>query len=227
MSHMTHLRTQRNDGIEDEVDCRKKSVARCLFLKIAENFSRTYNKGPFKLICDDLRPSNVIVDDEMNHRCVIDWEFSYAAPAEFTYCSPWWLLLAHPDDWADGLDSFLAQYLPRHEIFSQALKESEDEEIRCGTLSESQRLSEEMAPSLQNGTFWFCLAATSSFAFDDICWRFLDPEYFGTLTSIEERIELLSSKERDSLVEFVRVKTQQAEERMLDEYRTLDEILAS
>lgn len=66
----------------------------------------------------------------------------------------------------------------------------------------------------------------SSFAFDDIYWRFIDPEYFGKFTSIEERIELLSLEERDSLEDFVRVKLQQAEVRTLDEYRTLDEILA-
>ena len=116
-NHLTHLRTQRNDAIENEADCRKKYVARCLFLQIAKNFSKAHNKGPFRLVCDDLRPSNVIADDKLNLRCVIDWEFSYAAPAEFTYCSPWWLLLAHPDEWEDSLDSFLAQYLPQHEIF--------------------------------------------------------------------------------------------------------------
>ncbi|EHY60792.1 hypothetical protein ABEF95_008980 [Exophiala dermatitidis] len=226
-NHLTHLRTQRNDAVESEADCQRKYVARYLFLRIAKSFSKVHNKGPFRLICDDLRPSNVIVDEKMSLRCVIDWEFSYAAPAEFTYCSPWWLLLAHPDDWEDSLDSFLAQYLPRHETFLRALKETEDEEIRGGRLSESQRLSDEMARSMQNGTFWFCLAATSSFAFDDIYWRFIDSEYFGKFTSIEERIELLSLEERNSREEFVRIKLQQAEVRTLDEYRTLDDILAS
>ncbi|MCJ1387869.1 hypothetical protein MMC18_000712 [Xylographa bjoerkii] len=226
-SHMTHLRTQRNDAVDNRADCRRKYVARCLFLKIAKTFSKAHNKGPFRLVCDDLRPSNVIVDDKLNLRCVIDWEFSYAAPAEFTYCSPWWLLLAHPDDWEDSLDSFLAQYLPQHEIFLKVLQEFEDEEIRCGTLFESERLSREMALSMQNGTFWFCLAATSSFAFDDIYWRFIDPVHFGEFISIEERIELLSSEEQDSLEDFLCSKMQQAEERTLDEHRTLDEILAS
>ncbi|RMZ79404.1 hypothetical protein DV738_g3332, partial [Chaetothyriales sp. CBS 135597] len=229
-THMTHLRTQRNDAIEDEADCRKKYVARCLFRVVAKRFSeaRDRDNGPFRLVCDDLRPSNVIVDEEeLNLRAVIDWEFSYAAPAEFTYCSPWWLLLAHPDDWEDGLEAFWAQYLPRHETFLHALKESEEEDIRSGTLSESQRLSPQMARSIHDGTFWFCLAANSSFAFDDIYWRFIDPQYFGAFTCLDERIKLLSSEEQDALAEFVCVKMQQAEERRLDEYRTLDEILAS
>ena len=226
-NHMTHLRTQRNNAVDNEADCRRKYIARCLFLKIAKNFSKAHNKGPFRLVCDDLRPSNVIVDDKLNLRCVIDWEFSYAAPAEFTFCSPWWLLLAQPDDWEDSLDSFVAQYLPQHEIFLKVLQEFEDEEIRCGALFESERLSREMALSMQNGTFWFCLACTSSFTFDDIYWRFIDPVYFGEFVSVEERIELLSPEEQNSLGAFVRSKMQQTEERTVDEHRTLDEILAS
>lgn len=97
-----HLRTQRNDAVTDEADCRKKYVARHLFLRIAKNFSTTYNHGPFSLYCDDLRPSNIVVDSDLNIRSVIDWEYCYAAPAEMTYCSPWWLLLRHPEDWKDG-----------------------------------------------------------------------------------------------------------------------------
>lgn len=226
-NHITHLRTQRNDAVDDEIDCRKKYVARCLFLKVAENFSKAHNNGPFRLFCDDLRPSNVIVDSELNVRCVIDWEFCYAAPAEFTYCSPWWLLLAHPDDWEGGLDSFFAQYLPQHETFLNVLQEFEDEEIQRGHLSETERLSRGMALSVQNADFWFCLAATSSFAFDDVYWRFIDPIYFGELVTIGDRIALLSSEEQDSLEDFVRSKMQQVEKRTLDEHRTLDEILAS
>ncbi|RMD41582.1 hypothetical protein DV735_g3512, partial [Chaetothyriales sp. CBS 134920] len=229
-THMSHLRTQRNDAVEDEADCRKKYVARCLFRRIAKHFSTAHDHGPFRLLCDDLRPSNVVVDDdeeEMKLRCVIDWEFTYAAPAEFTYCSPWWLLLAHPDDWEDSLDDFWAHYLPRHHVFVHALEQTEDEAIRSGALSESQRLSPHMARSVQDGTFWFCLAATSSFAFDDIYWRFIDPQYFGPFTGLDERIRLLSSDEQDALDEFVRLKLQQAVERRLDEHRTLDDILGS
>lgn len=226
-NHLTHLRTQRNDAVDDAADCRRKYVARCLFLKIAKNFSKDHNNGPFRLFCDDLRPANVIVDADLNIRSVIDWEFCYAAPAEFTYCSPWWLLLAHPDNWDDSLDSFLAQYLPQHEIFLKVLQEFEDEEIQRGALSESERLSIGMARSMQTSDFWFCLAANSSFAFDDIYWRFIDPVYFGEFISLDDRIALLSTEEQDSLEDFVLFKMQQAEKRMFDEHRTIDEIPAA
>ncbi|KAL1877813.1 hypothetical protein Plec18167_004782 [Paecilomyces lecythidis] len=215
-THITHLRTQRNDAVTDEADCRKKYVARRLFLKIARTFSTTYNHGPFPLYCDDLRPTNVIVDSHLNIRGIIDWEYCYVAPAEFTYCSPWWLLLKHPDDW-DDLTTFLREYIPRHDLFIEVLRDEENDMIRRGDISEQKRLSVGMAESLRNGHFWFCLAATSSYGFDDIYWKFIDPLYYGERTSIEDRIRLLSKQEQDELAPFVQLKMQQAEDGELDE----------
>ncbi|RFU32980.1 hypothetical protein B7463_g3313, partial [Scytalidium lignicola] len=182
----------RNDAIDDEADCRKKYVVRYLFLKIARNFwTATYDHGPFPLYCDDFRPTNIIVESELNISGVIDWEYCYAAPVELTYCSPWWLLLKHPDNWTD-LRSFLEEHLPRHKLFIQVLQDEEHEMIQRGDISERQRLSVGMAQSLENGHFWFCLAATSSYGFDEIYWEFIDPLYYGEFTSIEDRIGLLS-----------------------------------
>jgi Phosphotransferase enzyme family len=225
--HMRHLITQRNDAVDDEADCKKKFVARCLFLRIMQRFSTTHRYGPFKLFCDDLRPSNVIVDADFNVRGVIDWEFCYSAPAEFTYAPPWWLLLAFPGSWETGLDDFYATYLSRLEIFLEALRECEDEAIAKGMLLEEQRLAGEMRDSLHNGHFWVCYAARSSYDFDDIYWKFIDPEYYGEFTSIEGRIELLSVQELDQLEKLVSLKAKQAKESGLSEYRTLREILSS
>lgn len=86
--HMRHLKSQRNDAIIDEADCRKRFIARALFLKIARKFSSIYSNGPFPLYCDDFRPSNVIVGADLNIRAVINWEFCYPAPAEFAHCPP-------------------------------------------------------------------------------------------------------------------------------------------
>ncbi|KAJ9213427.1 hypothetical protein DTO166G4_4870 [Paecilomyces variotii] len=215
--HITHLRTQRNNAVVNEEDCRNKYVARQLFLKIAKEFSTPYNEGPFPLYCDDLRPTNVIVDADLNIRGVIDWEYCYAAPAELTFCSPWWLLLKHPDEW-DDLTEFWEEYRPRHHLFIQALQDEENEMIQRGDLSEHQRLSLRMARSLENGDFWFCLAATSSYGFDNIYWTFIDQWRYGPRTSIEDRIKLLTQEEQDDLVAFVRGKIQQAEEGELDEH---------
>ena len=217
--HLTHLRMQRNDAIEDEADCRRKFVARCLFRRIAQNFSNaTDNHGPFPLYCDDLRPSNVLVDQDLNVRSVIDWEYCYAAPVKLTYSSPWWLLLNHPDDWEEDLDGVLDDFLPRHDLFLRVLQEPEDERIRSGCLTLSQRLSPRMAESLRNGQFWFCRTVTSSFGFDDIYWRFIDRIYHGEFTSIGDRIRLLSTQEQADLEPLVRLKMQHADEQTLDDH---------
>ncbi|KKY26923.1 putative phosphotransferase enzyme family protein [Phaeomoniella chlamydospora] len=223
--HITHLRTQRNDAVDDENDCRKKYIARHLFRIIARKFSSSYNHGPFPLFCDDLRPSNVIVDADLNVQSVIDWEYCYAAPVEFTYCSPWWLLLARPEDFEQGYEWFSEQYLPRHELFLKVLRERENEAIQRNDLFESQRLSNGMAKSLENGHFWFCLAATSSFEFDDIYWRFIDPVYYGEFTSLDDRLALLSQDEQNALEPFVSMKMEQALERKLDEHRDVMQVL--
>jgi hypothetical protein len=126
----------------------------------------------------------------MNIRSVIDWEYCYAAPVEFTYCSPWWLLLKHPDDWHENDPrTFFEQYLPRHKFFLQILREEELDSIRQGKLLESQCLSDRMAESVSNGRFGFCLAATSSYGFDDIYWEFVDPIYYGPFTPMEDRTD--------------------------------------
>nr|ASK38719.1 putative phosphotransferase [Paecilomyces divaricatus] len=225
--HLQHLRTQRNDAVDDEADCKKKYVARCLFRNIARNFSTAYNNGPFSLFCDDLRPSNVLVDSDLHITSVIDWEYCYAAPLEFTYCSPWWLLLAHPDSWENGFNDFFTQYMPRQKIFLEVLRECEDEAAARSAVVDSPRLSEHMEQSIHNGSFWFCLAARSSFSFDDIYWEFIDQRYYGEFTSVEDRMALLSEEERAELGGLYHLKMEQEAERKLDEHRTLDEILAS
>ncbi|ODH28274.1 hypothetical protein ACO22_03960 [Paracoccidioides brasiliensis] len=133
-----HLKYQRNDAITDEDDCRKKYVARCLFRQIAQRV--LVQHGRFYLYCDDLRPSNVLVtESDLRVTGVIDWEYTYVAPAEFTYSAPWWLLFESPEAW--DLDNFMDRYRPRLELFLKELRVHEDEQIRQGSLKESQRLS--------------------------------------------------------------------------------------
>ena len=224
--HLSHLVFQRNDAVDDEADCRKKYIARCLFLKVARSFtSGAHEYGPFCLFCDDLRPSNVIVDADLNVRGVIDWDFCYAAPVEFTYSPPWWLLLAQPDGWERGLDDFWTLYLSRLKIFLEVLRECESQAIDQGALQESQRLSGRMSESMCSGAFWVCFAARSSYAFDEVYWRFVDPLYYGKLTSIEDRVHLLSAEEQAGLEELVVRKMKQAEECVLDTHQTLDEMI--
>jgi hypothetical protein len=99
MQHLYHLRLQKRGAVISEEDSRKKFTARYLFLSITNKLCAEHPQEPFRLYCDDFRPSNVLID--LDASCisgVIDWEFTYAAPAEFTYVAPWWLLLQSPED---------------------------------------------------------------------------------------------------------------------------------
>ena len=60
---------------------------------------------------------------------VLDFEFTNAMPAQFTYDPPWWLLLSGPEMWLDrcAMEEFLALYEPRMEQFLQALERVEEE----------------------------------------------------------------------------------------------------
>ena len=221
---LLHLQYQRNDAVDDELDCRRKYVARCLFRRIARMIPLK-ERGPFHLYCDDLRPSNVLVSGpDMTATGVIDWEFTYAAPAEFTYTAPWWLLFESPEAWESDLNAFLHRYTPRLELFLSVLQSCEDEQIQRNAMKDTQRLSSRMAQSMQNGLFWFCLAARKSFMFDDIYWTFLDHQFFGP-GSLEDRQALLSPEELDALENLVSAKVQQASENVLDTHLSYDEFV--
>lgn len=97
--------------------------------------------------------------------------------------------------------------------------------MRRGSMAESQRLSDRVERSIDDGQFWFCLAARKSFMFDEIYWSLLDEKHFGPLGSLDDRLSLLSQQERDDLDGFVQKKLQQAEEKRLDENSSLDNIV--
>ena len=144
-------------------------MARCLFRNIARTVSKEHCHGPFRLFCDDFRPDNILVDaSKLDITGAIDWEFTYAAPVEFTHAAPWWLLLERPEDWELDLNHFLERYIPRLHIFLEALRECETQKINDGSLSDTQCLSDHMEDSMENGLFWFCLAARHGAMFDEI-----------------------------------------------------------
>ena len=131
-THMEHLSTQHNDAIDSAEHCRQKYIARCLFRKLArENRLCRCDSGPFKLFCDVLRPANVLSYSKFDYNIVgvIDWEFSYAAPAEFSYSPPCWLLLQLPEYWAEGPDDWTHIYEKRLATFLQVLEEREQAAI--------------------------------------------------------------------------------------------------
>ncbi|KIW77070.1 hypothetical protein Z517_09516 [Fonsecaea pedrosoi CBS 271.37] len=226
--YISQLQLQRNDSITDQDDCTKKYVARCLFRNIAQGISTEHRNSPFRLHCDDFRPSNVLIDlQNLNVTGVVDWEFTYAAPAEFTCIAPWWVLLQSPEDWESDLRAFLERFMPRFRVFIEALREREEESSNEGddAAAVQQRLSTRMEWSLETGLFWVCLAAKYSSMFDEIYWTFIDEIYHGPFTAIEDRLGLLTKDERHSLDELVRIKLGHIVEGPLDTYYTVDDLM--
>ena len=191
---------------------------RQLFRKLASEgrlCNSEFDKGPFKLWCDDLRPANVLVDEDDNMAAVIDWEFTYAAPADFTFSPPWWLLLKEPDQWEEGLDDWSAQYEKRLPTFLRALEAREKAFVEEGRLDGSEAmLSSRMRESWETGGFWVTYAARKSWAFDGIYWSFLDERFFGRNESGDfmERLKLLTPGQVAAMEPFVERKMREKEE---------------
>ncbi|KAJ3484020.1 hypothetical protein NLG97_g7159 [Lecanicillium saksenae] len=224
--HIDHLAAQRNDAVDSKMDCQRKYVARQLFQKLAREkklLSAEHDKGPFKFWCDDLRPSNILLDANLHIVGVIDWEFSYAAPSEFSFAPPWWLLLEQPEYWTDGgLDNWIEVYKERWPVFLEAMTECEDVAMASGKLREDQRLSDKMRESWASGGFWTVYAARKKFAFDCVYWKELDARFFGSDGETQDaenilarRLELLDEPARVAMDPFVERKVAGTETRVL------------
>lgn len=227
--NIEHLVHQRNDSVESADDCRRKFIARRLFRKLARDKRLTnplLDKGPFKIWCDDLRPANVLLHGNLKVAGVVDWEFTYAAPVEFSYAPPWWLLIEKPEYWPKGLEHWTRVFDYRLKTFLKVMKEHEDSMIQKGRLKEDQRLSGPMYQSWESGDFWVIYAALHSFAFDAIYWRKIDPRFFGPSEDPEEawkeRLDLLNEKEKYDMEQLVARKQKEMKTRILawdpDEY---------
>lgn len=89
-----HLETQRNIAFEDEDITWNRYIARYCFGKLIPARSTVYDSRPFRIFCDDLRPSNMLVDPKtMRITALLDFEFTDVMPAQFAYDLPWWLIL--------------------------------------------------------------------------------------------------------------------------------------
>ncbi|PLB34269.1 phosphotransferase family protein [Aspergillus candidus] len=106
--HLTHLWAQRNLADDAEI-AQQRYIARH---RPAQLISKYYPEDcglsiPF---CDDMRPSNMLVDPEtLQITPVLDFEFTNSMPAEFTYDPPWWMLLSGTEVWLErcAMDKFV------------------------------------------------------------------------------------------------------------------------
>jgi len=149
-----------------------------------------------------------LVNSNYDLVAVIDWEFTYSAPVEFSQAPPWWLLIEQPEYWPDGIDEWVTAYEPRLETFLAVLREQEDAHIQSGRLEEQHRLSTPMRQSWDRGDFWVAYAAPKSFAFDTVFWTHLDARFFGPVARSDGREResgagLLDDEERAQIERLV------------------------
>ncbi|KAJ5730854.1 uncharacterized protein N7483_005362 [Penicillium malachiteum] len=204
--HIDHLIHQRNDAVDSADDRRRRYVARLMFRKLAREgrfTSSCTDLGPFNICCDDLRPSNILINDDLQIVGVVDWEFTYAAPVEFSHAPPWWLLLEQLEYWPDGIVAWTEVYELHLKTFLSVLREQESVAIDRGILKDEQRLSGPMQQSWESGDFLVVYAARKSFAFDAVFWKKIDGRFFGPGTSSEddrwkERLDILTDDKKQT-----------------------------
>ncbi|PVH84276.1 hypothetical protein DL98DRAFT_612373 [Cadophora sp. DSE1049] len=91
-----------------------------------------HDRGPFKLVCDDLGLANLIVksDDDLTIVGVVDLEWSYIGPAQLFASAPWWVLQDRPINPQWDCDdnqppNVAARYFKYLEIYKRVLEEEE------------------------------------------------------------------------------------------------------
>ncbi|KAJ5101917.1 hypothetical protein NUU61_004139 [Penicillium alfredii] len=202
--HLIHLQTQRNLADNTEI-ARKRFTARHRFAQlVSKYYPDSEDYGLFIPFCDDMRPSNMLINPEtFQITSILDFEFSNAMPAEFTYDPPWWLLLSGPEMWLErcAMDEFLALYEPRMEQFLRALEQVESEMALEVKQRVGLSLSTRMRDSWRTGRFWFDYAARKSFDVDTIYWAALHNDGAG--------IELLDDEVRAEMEPFTKIKMEQ------------------
>ncbi|RDL35399.1 Uncharacterized protein BP5553_07330 [Venustampulla echinocandica] len=246
--HLAQLVFQHNDLVASADDCRNKYVARQILRRLAtEGKISTFgfkedswsaqsktmsaisspvppNAGSFWLYCDDLRAGYVLLDDSDNIVAIIDWEFTYAVPSQFSLDPPWWLVLDPPDMWDDGIEDWVKFYEPRMKIWLSAMQKAEataESNERCMEVP----LSTYMQESWETGRFWLSYAARKSWAFDALFWKFLDERFFGIRQNRvprdelwKTRLHLLSEAEKIAMEPFVERKMEETKMRKLVEW---------
>lgn len=61
----------------------------CYFAKLIPTYSTVDNNGSFRLFCNDLQPTNMLIDlDMLRITAVFDFEFTNIMPAQFAYNVP-------------------------------------------------------------------------------------------------------------------------------------------
>ncbi|CAG8953757.1 hypothetical protein HYFRA_00006648 [Hymenoscyphus fraxineus] len=195
-SHILHFHTQRNLASTPE-DARRRYIARHRFKQLIPKYCLD-DTGPFVPYCDDLQPSNILIDPEtLQITGLLDWEFTNAMPAQFSSDPPWWLLLLGPDMWLEdySLNQFLTLYEPRLEQFLSALEKAEKSDSKIKKEHAGwPPLSQRMRESWESGRFWFDYGIRKSFDIDAVYWEVMNARFDESAG-----VEMLDEKARGEI----------------------------
>ncbi|PGH13435.1 hypothetical protein AJ80_06304 [Polytolypa hystricis UAMH7299] len=177
---VTDIQHERRNLADDPEDAQKRFVARHRFKQLIPNYCIS-DTGPFKPFCDDLQPSNMLVDKEtLEITAVFDIEFTNITPAQFAYDPPW--KFSQPStnpEWSSSCESW-----------------NEEESGCCGPC-----LSVLMRDSWSTGRFWFDYAARKSFDVNAVYWAALHDD--------SASVELLGDEARAEMEPFIQMKMEQ------------------
>ncbi|CAD0031304.1 unnamed protein product, partial [Aureobasidium pullulans] len=147
------------NSVDDEEDARRKYINWTVIRQLIPRFVH-FDNGPFKLVCDDFGPFNMMVDnaEDLNIVAVLDWEWSYAGPQELFWSPPLWLLGQPPASWEDGHDdSRLSRYNKYLDIWIRVIQEEEQKVLDSSTGDDHhvERPSGLLQKQRQGGSMWF------------------------------------------------------------------------
>ncbi|TGJ85061.1 hypothetical protein E0Z10_g3675 [Xylaria hypoxylon] len=152
---LQHLHMQPN-SVDDAEDARDKFVYwNVMKALIARHILPGRDNGPFKFMCDDFQPTNMIVDNEQDLKiiAVIDWEWSYAAPAQVVHSTPSWLLIESPNNWP-SVDEKLVRFNKYLELYTRILEE-EEQKVLGDNVREDEKPSVLLRECQRQGRQWF------------------------------------------------------------------------
>jgi hypothetical protein len=152
-----------------------------------------FDTGPFKLICDDFGPANMLVNNSQELKIVgvVDLEWSYAGPAQLLATAPWWLLQERPGVWIHTTER-REMFLRHWTRFKHILEEEEARVRPDGRLSALVKRSEE------DGTMWYHMVLRGFFiAYDD----FPSVELKDSTPDWEERAAEVSEEDIQSFLD--------------------------
>ena len=250
--HIAQLVFQHNDAVVSGDDCRNKYVARQLFRRLAkqgrlstfgfsdDSWSAQSSKFPgdtllpapssvrdFRLWGDDFRAGNILLTSSDKIAALVDWEFAYAGPTQFSLDPPWWLLLETMEMWSTGMSDWCEVYQKRLRTWLAVMRKAEAGADKPSSLPAF--LSTYMEQSWATGRFFLSYAARKSWAFDAVYWNYLDERFFGDRQAGVDgndlwrtRLHLLSDEEQAAMEPFVERKMAESQERRLVDWDSVE-----